>query len=329
MRCRIRSILSDTLAPPRTATYGFSGWSRRRDRDAISASISRPAAGRGRCRVIPTTEACARWAVPKASFTYRSASAASLREKASSFFSSSGWKRRFSSTSDSPACRPRARPSTSSPMQSGAISTLVPRREARCAATGRRLISGARLPFGRPRCEAITGRPPRSRISFRVGSEARTRVSSETPPSFKGTLKSTRTNTRRPSTSRSRTDSLRVFTSASARRTGGPQVTDEVGQTVHVPPLVVVPCEDLQEIPAVDGQERPVDDRRTAVAQIIDRNQFLVAVPEDTAQPSLRRPPERAARLLQGRGASQHHRQVDERHRGRRHAYRQAAHLPR
>src|SRR2546426_7051469 len=87
MRCRIRSILSDTLAPPRTATYGFSGWSRRRDRDAISASISRPAAGRGRCRVIPTTEACARWAVPKASFTYRSARAARRREKASSFFS--------------------------------------------------------------------------------------------------------------------------------------------------------------------------------------------------------------------------------------------------
>src|SRR2546425_986763 len=185
MRCRIRSILSDTLAPPRTATYGFSGWSRRRDRDAISASISRPAVGRGRCRVIPTTEACARGAGPKASFTYRSASAASFREKASAFFSSSGWERTVSSTSDSPP----------------------------------------------------------------------------------------RTTTRRPSTSRSRPDSLRVFTSASARGTGGPQVTDEVGQTVHVPPLVVVPCEDLQEIPAVDGQERPVDDRRTAVAQIIDRNQ--------------------------------------------------------
>src|SRR5436189_59681 len=73
MRFTMRSILSDTLAPPRTATYGLSGWSLRRVSAAISPSIRRPAAGVGRWRVIPTTEACARWAVPKASFTYRSA----------------------------------------------------------------------------------------------------------------------------------------------------------------------------------------------------------------------------------------------------------------
>jgi hypothetical protein len=63
------------------------------------------------------------------------------------------------------------------------------------------------VPIGRPRLLArITIAPGRMRYTI-VGTAARMRASSTTLPSSIGTLKSTRTKTRLPATSTSRTDS--------------------------------------------------------------------------------------------------------------------------
>ncbi len=69
MRFRMTSILSDTLAPPRIATQGRSGFVVALPRYSSSLSIKRPAAACGMNWIIPTVEACARCADPKASFT--------------------------------------------------------------------------------------------------------------------------------------------------------------------------------------------------------------------------------------------------------------------
>src|SRR5918992_1325984 len=60
-RASMTSSLSDTLAPPRTATNGSSGSWRSRDSTSTSCCINRPAA-EGRRSATPTTEAWARWA---------------------------------------------------------------------------------------------------------------------------------------------------------------------------------------------------------------------------------------------------------------------------
>jgi hypothetical protein len=51
--------------------------------------LTKPATAGLRILATPSVDACARWAVPNASLTYRSALAASLAAKAGSFFSSS------------------------------------------------------------------------------------------------------------------------------------------------------------------------------------------------------------------------------------------------
>ena len=125
-----------------------------RDTGAPSPSGTPPrlCRSRGRCA---STDACARCAAPNASFTYRSAISASLAAKTGSFFSSSGWNRRFSSsTTWLPACAVATAFVASSPMQSEAKTTARPSSSDSRPATGFRLYSGATLPFGRPRCDA-------------------------------------------------------------------------------------------------------------------------------------------------------------------------------
>ena len=95
-----------------------------------------------------------------------------------------------------------------SPMQSVANATGCPSSSCNRVAMGARLSSGAGLPFGRPRWLASTTVAPRSSAYLIVGSEARMRVSSPMTPFSSGTLKSTRTNTRRPDSSRSVMDSF-------------------------------------------------------------------------------------------------------------------------
>ena len=71
------SILSETFAPPIMATKGFSASCNTFSALFTSASISRPNIflSSGKNFAITAVEACARCAVPKASFTYTSPSA--------------------------------------------------------------------------------------------------------------------------------------------------------------------------------------------------------------------------------------------------------------
>ena len=112
-----------------------------------------------------------------------------------------------------------------------------------------------------------------------VGRAAVMRVSSVIRPSSRGTLKSTRTNTRAPERSRR---SSTVFFAKAALGGGavalGHQV-DEVLHPVGEAPLVVVPGEDLQEVPAHDLGERRVHDRRRGVAAVVDGDELLVGDP--------------------------------------------------
>src|SRR6266478_6483463 len=70
-------ILSETFAPPRMTTKGRAGFSSSSPRNLSSLSINNPAAHWpprfATTRATPSVEACPRWAAPKASFTYTSA----------------------------------------------------------------------------------------------------------------------------------------------------------------------------------------------------------------------------------------------------------------
>src|SRR5271165_6320242 len=154
---------------------------------------------------MPTTEACARCADPNASQTnIPSHNAAKCFENCSPFFSSSGWNRTFSSTSTSPSFSALLFDSASGPTQSAANATDFPSNSSSFFAAGFKEYFGSGPPLGLPRCDASTKRPPFSIASFNVGSVSRIRVSSVTTPSFSGTLKSTRINTRLPFNSKSR-----------------------------------------------------------------------------------------------------------------------------
>ena len=96
-------ILSETLAPPRMATNGLAGRVSALPRYSTSFWMRKPAAFSFTNLAMPAVEACARCAVPKASFTQTSARLASSFAKPSSFASSSGWKRRFSRRSTWPS----------------------------------------------------------------------------------------------------------------------------------------------------------------------------------------------------------------------------------
>ena len=63
----MRGILSAIFAPPKIANNGRLGLLSTVSKAFSSASKRKPAALRG--KFTPTIEECARWAVPKASFT--------------------------------------------------------------------------------------------------------------------------------------------------------------------------------------------------------------------------------------------------------------------
>ena len=123
--------------------------------------------------------------------------------KPASFFSSSLWKRRFSSSSTSPFLSARTASSAAAPMQSSAKATGLPSALDNGSTSGFSDISGTRLPSGRPKWLSTTTLAPFSASSFRVGIARSMRVASVTWPFFIGTFKSTRTRTRFPETARS------------------------------------------------------------------------------------------------------------------------------
>src|SRR5579884_1750437 len=256
---------------------------------------------------MPTTEACSRCEEPNASSTKSpSQRAASWRENASSFFSSSAWKRTFSSKSTSPSRRALLCASASGPTQSPENATGFSSNSWSFFATGFSEYLGSGPPFGRPRCEARTSRPPFCIARRNVGRVSRMRVSSVTTPSFKGTLKSARMKTRLPRRSKSSIVSLFIEFPCfpemrpPAERFHGNQPPeereqklefarhelDQVAATAGVPPLVVVPGEHLDAAIAHDLRIAGVHNRRIGVAAEIGGNQFLLGVGKD----SLHRP---------------------------------------
>src|ERR1700730_14440920 len=130
-----------------------------------------------------------------------SPSAESLSMKPASFFSSSLWKRRFSSSSTSPFLSARTASSATAPMQSSAKATGLPIALASGSTRGLSDISGTRLPSGRPKWLSTITLAPLAASSARVGTARSMRVASVTWPFFIGTLRSTRTSTRFPDTS--------------------------------------------------------------------------------------------------------------------------------
>src|SRR5205814_5548992 len=105
-------------------------------------------------------------------------------------------------------------------------------------------------------------------------------VSSPTFPSFKGTLKSTRTRTRLPWTSRSRTESLLIADLQHLR-------DHELGQLRHaagVAPLVVVPADELEEVLVELDAAAGVEDRGAAVVDEVARDDLVLGVAHDVFQ---------------------------------------------
>ena len=183
-------ILSVTFAPPTIATSGRAGSSRMPVSVCTSRCRSRPAALGSRCAT-PSVEACARCADPKASLTYASASAGEpLREL--------GVVLRL----------PRLEAdvlehddvAVGDVVEVGRERHVGAQQLAQARGHGRQRERFGRGPSGRPRWDVSSRRAPCSRSHSIVGSAARMRVSSVISPSCSGTLKSTRTRTRLPST---------------------------------------------------------------------------------------------------------------------------------
>ena len=131
---------------------------------AFSSASMRKPQQEGRNAATPAVEAWARWTVPKASETKTWAKSARALANAGAFFSSSGWKRRFSNSRHSPGFKASAIAFTSGPTQSGARGTFFPSSSPSRSATGARVSSGFTWPLGRPRWEQRTREAPRSRI---------------------------------------------------------------------------------------------------------------------------------------------------------------------
>src|SRR5262245_28756244 len=138
---------------------------------------------------------------------------------------------------------------------------------------------------------------------------ARMRESSVTLPSWSGTLKSTRTKTRFPAASRSRTVSLSMFEflpgrgAGSGRRGDRQALRDERGEirdAAAVAPLVVVPGDDLHEVAAQDHVRREVDDGRAAVTAEVGRDERVVARAQDALEAVGRLVAEGLVELVEG-----------------------------
>ena len=239
-RLEHRELVRD-LGAAEDAQVGVLGLRRARARAprprAAAGSRRRP---RGTRCASPSVLACARCAVPNASFTYTSQSRASCATNAGSFASSPAWKRRFSSRSASPSRSARDRG-----LDRRADAVGRERQPHVLARRARASTSGRARPSGRPRCEASDARPPARRTKSSVSCEARMRESSATAPSFSGTFRSARMNTRLPASARSATERQRR-----CRRRSQLLGDDarELRHAARVAPLVVVPGDQLEEV---------------------------------------------------------------------------------
>src|SRR5580658_6245132 len=220
-----------------------------------------------------------------------SQSAAIFLASSSRFFFSPLLKRTFSSSATSPAA-------TSTPSsQSRFRATGTPSSCAMRLATGASENSAANLPSsGLPRCDMTRTRAFAVSAACTVGSAARIRASEVTAPSWIGTFRSSRINTRLPA--RSRLSIFRIFTVdlrsalplvwvdwGTTATSGGLRPSHGgVDNAIREAPLIVVPRAHLYER-ALDhlGQGRVVRRGRRVVVEV-HRHQRLVAVGQDSLQ---------------------------------------------
>src|SRR5690606_12583682 len=217
------SSLVETLLPATMASSGRAGLASALSSASSSAISSGPPAATGAKRITPWVEAWARCAVPKASMTNTSHSAAYFFASASSSLPSPTFMRQFSSSTTWPGLT--STPST----QSFTSGTSTPSSSDRRAATGASESASLHWPsLGRPRCEVTITAAPFSSASLSVGTEAVMRCSEVMRPLSIGTLRSWRISTRLPVRSRSVIRMIVMLTSlcggsrwvAPARRAG-------------------------------------------------------------------------------------------------------------
>ena len=199
IRLSSTSSLVETFEPPTTATSGRFGLSSARSSASSSAASSGPAQATGAASATPCVLASARCAVPKASMTNTSQSAAMRAASAGSSFFSPFRKRTFSQQHDLARLRRRGLESVVvEPHRPGRAAPRAPLRRARARARDR-----ARLPSaGRGATSPARARRSRQRCRI-VGTAARRRASLVTRPSAIGTLRSSRISTRLPASARS------------------------------------------------------------------------------------------------------------------------------
>src|SRR5687768_9925054 len=303
--------LVETFEPPTTATSGRLG-------SSSAAASNGPAQATGAARATPCVLASARWAVPKASITNTSQSAAMRAASAGSSFFSPFRKRTFSSSTTSPGA---AEAASSSPSCSR---TGLPRIPERALATGASERAGSRSPsFGRPRCDITSTRAPLSAAARIVGAAARSRASLVTRPSAIGTLRSSRISTRLPASARS---PMRIAFTWSL--TGARPGERRVEHAVREAPFVVVPGADLDQRAIQHLGERAVHGAGGRVVVEVHRHERLLGVLEDALERAGGCLLQHVVHLSGRRRALRDEREVNERHVDRRHAHREAVELP-
>src|SRR5437764_7977718 len=180
-------------------------------------------------------------------------------------------------------------------MQSGAICTGLPRSSLKRCAAGARLYFLFTSPFGRPRCDMRMTAAPLSNKYCMVGSDARMRLSSVICRSAStGALKSTRTSTRFPAASISRTVFLfiqfvpttcyiQVLQEVSLKAFFREEM-DEIGNAARVAPLVVIPGDNLDHVPANDHRRKAINDRGVGVTPEIGRTTPFLCIIENALE---------------------------------------------
>src|ERR1044071_8474299 len=118
-----------------------------------------------------------------------------------------------------------------------------------------------------------------------VGRLSRIRVSSVTrtlpPRTSVGTLKSTRTSTRFPRTSRSRTESFAIICSSSCSCWRSvSQHFHQLHATIAVAPLIVIPADHFYETIADHERQLAVEDAGMRIANDVLGNERLIAALE-------------------------------------------------
>ena len=242
---------------------------------------------------MPSVEACARWAVPKASLTKTSARPPSCAAKAASLAVSAGVEAQvLEQQRPRRAPGPRRRPRLRRPTQSSALATGAAEQLGRAAsATGSRRRPSTTWPLGRPRCEASTTRTAAVDAgSSIVGRAARMRVSSATLAAVERDVEvdAHEAPLRRRPGSRSRSVLAIVAPRGRDGRRGatGRASSRSMSAAACSPTRCRTTTRTLTSVAAGHGQ-RGVDDRRGRVADDVDRDDRVLAELEDALHGAL------------------------------------------